>query len=110
MPQLPFIPVPPAPKFPHAFPFRENCDPNNPYQAFLWMLVALPNMPGGQLLMGSDYLQLISQRLWLLGARPAEPPTLKYRPPQGRDGWWRGIPGDWVPIDAPDPPEWGGAP
>ena len=28
--------------FPHDFPTRDNCDPTNPYQAFLWMLVAMP--------------------------------------------------------------------
>ena len=90
------------PPFKHGFPTRGNCDPTNPYEAFLWMLVALPNMPGGQLMVPVPCLQLISKRLWELGARPVEAPTKKYRPPKGRDSWWQGHPGYWIPVDAPE--------
>jgi hypothetical protein len=92
----------PPPVFPFGFPLRENCNPDDPYQAFLWMLVALPNMRGGQLVMPVEYLQLISKRLWDLGARPAAPPMLKYRKPATLDAHWMGAPGSWVDVNAPD--------
>ena len=90
------------PKF-VGFPTRENCDPANPYEAFLWMLVALPGQQGGQLVMPVDYLQLISERIWLCGGRPTEEPVIKYRPPSGTEPNWITSPGSWVDIDAADP-------
>jgi hypothetical protein len=90
------------PPFPHGFPLRENCNRDDPYQAFLWMLVALPGQQGGQLVMPVSYLQLVSKRLWELGARPVEEPVLKYRKPGTLAPNWITSPGDWVPIDAPD--------
>ena len=96
MPQVPMMIEPPGPKFPYYIPLRENCDPTNPYQAFLWMLVALPNVAGAQLLMPIDWLQLVSKRLWDLGARPVEEPTLTYRAPPNMDARIAGQPGDWV--------------
>lgn len=91
-----------APKF-HGFPTKDNCNADDPYQAFLWMLVALPGQNGGQLVMPVDYLQLISERLWLCGARPVEAPTIKYRPPTGTDPNWITSPGTWVDVNAEDP-------
>lgn len=91
-----------APQFPHGFPLRENCNPDDPYQAFLWMLVALPGQNGGQLILPIGYLQYVSKRLWDLGARPTEAPVLKYRKPSGTEPHWMTSPGAWVPIDAPD--------
>lgn len=91
-------------KFPHGFPTRENCDPDNPYQAFLWMLVALPYQNGGQLVMPVDYLQFVSKRLWDCGARPVADPVVKYRKPSGQEPNWMTHPGSWVDADAPDPP------
>lgn len=79
-----------------GFPVRENCDPANPSQAFLWMLVALPGQNGAQLIMPVDYLQLVSKRLWDLGARPVEEPTLKYQRPAATDPHWMTAPGRWV--------------
>ena len=90
------------PKFPYDFPLRENCEPDNPYQAFLWMQVAPPGLHGAPLLMNISYLQLMSKRLWDLGSRPVEQPILKYRRPLGSDPNWIYSPGSWVPIDAPD--------
>jgi hypothetical protein len=90
------------PQFPHDFPLRENCNPDDPYQAFLWMLVAWPGQNGGQLVMPVTYLQLVSKRLWDLGCRPVEAPILKYRKPGNLDPHWLTSPGSWVPIDAPD--------
>lgn len=90
------------PKF-DGFPTRENCDPTDPHQAFLWMLVALPGQNGGQLVMPVEYLQLVSQRLWLCGARPVEAQQIKYRPPTGTEPNWMTSPGRWVDVGEPDP-------
>jgi Protein of unknown function (DUF2744) len=89
-------------KFPHAFPTRENCDPTNPYQAFLWMLVAMPYMKGAQLVLPVDYLQFVSKRLWDCGVRPVEDPAVKYRPPLNTDANWLTSPGSWVDVDTPE--------
>jgi hypothetical protein len=89
--------------FPHSFPTRENCDPTNPYQAFLWMLVAMPYMKGAQLVLPVDYLQFVSKRLWDCGARPAADPALKYRKPAATDANWLTSPGTWVDVDDPEP-------
>jgi len=88
--------------FAHGFPTKENCDPTNPYQAFLWMLVAMPYMKGAQLVLPVDYLQFVSQRLWDCGARPVENPTVKYQKPAANDPNWLTSPGTWVDVDAPD--------
>jgi hypothetical protein len=88
--------------FTHGFPTKENCDPNNPYQAFLWMLVAMPYMKGAQLVLPVDYLQFVSKRLWDCGARPVQEPTVKYQKPAATDPNWLTSPGSWVDVDAPD--------
>ena len=88
--------------FPHDFPTRENCDPTNPYQAFLWMLVAMPYQKGAQLVLPVDYLQFVSKRLWDCGVRPIEDPVIKYQKPLATDANWLTSPGTWVPADAPD--------
>jgi len=97
----PTLPADFAP-FPHGFPTKENCDPNTPYQAFLWCLVAMPYMKGAQLVLPVDYLQFVSKRLWDCGARPAEQPVVKYQKPGATDPNWSTSPGSWVDIDAPD--------
>lgn len=89
-------------KFSNDIPTRENCDPTNPYQAFLWMLVAMPYVKGAQLVFPVDYLQLVSKRLWDCGVRPVEEPTIKYQRPSATDPHWLTSPGSWVPADAPD--------
>lgn len=89
-------------KFPHDIPTRDNCDPTNPYQAFLWMLVAMPYVKGAQLVFPIDYLQLVSKRLWDCGVRPVEEPVIKYQKPLSTDPNWLTSPGSWVPINAPD--------
>jgi len=88
--------------FPHRFPTKDNCDPTNPYQAFLWMLVAMPYMKGAQLVLPVDYLQFVSKRLWDCGVRPVEEPTIKYQKPAATDPNWLTSPGSWVDADAPD--------
>ena len=89
-------------KFPHAFPTRENCDPTNPYQAFLWMLVAMPYQKGAQLVLPVDYLQLVSKRLWDCGVRPVQEPVIKYQKPLSTDPNWLTSPGSWVDPDTPN--------
>lgn len=93
------------PKFEHGFPLRENCDPNNPYEAYLWMLVALPGQNGGQLIMPVEYLQHVSKRLWDLNGPPSADwePLLKYQRPLNTEAHWMTSPGRWVPPDTPDP-------
>jgi hypothetical protein len=88
-------------EFPPAFeefPRKENCDPTNPYQAFLWMFVALPGQNGGPLIMPVDYMQMVSKRLWDLGARPVADPTLVWVPPTGTEPNWMTTPGTWLPV------------
>lgn len=85
------------------FPTRENCDPNNPEEWALWMLVALPGMKGGQLLMPVEYLKLVSKRLWDCGARPAEEPTLAYQKPSANEPHWLTSPGTWKPAGSVKP-------
>lgn len=80
------------------FPTRENCDPDNPEEAFLWMFAALPGVRGGQLMMPIDYYRQISKRLWELGARPVAEPTLEYVPPTATEPNWTTSPGRWVPV------------
>ena len=88
--------------FPNGFPTKENCDPTNPYQAFLWMLVAMPYMKGAQLVLPVDYLQFVSKRLWDCGVRPVEEPTIKYQKPAATDPNWLTSPGSWVDADTPE--------
>ena len=101
-----FVPVPKTPHpFPHDFPLRENCDPQNPYHVFVWMLVGPPGVYGGPLLVSADELQLVSKQLWDLGARPVEEPRLRYVQPSWAEDDWLTTPGHWVPVD-----DVGGAP
>lgn len=94
---------PKPPKHFPQFPTRDNCDPTNPQEAFLWMLVALPGQNGAQLAMPVDYLQLVSERLWQCGARPVEEPTIKYQKPSATDPHWMTSPGCWTDLTTPDP-------
>ena len=79
-----------------VFPTRENCDPNDPEEAFLWMFAALPGTNGGQLIMPIDYFRKVSKRLWDCGCRPTEEPTLEYVPPTAADANWATSAGSWV--------------
>lgn len=80
------------------FPTRENCDPSNPDEAFLWMFVALPD----ELHMPMVYHRLISKRFWDLGARPVEEPLLQLVPPGSVKQSWV-TPGYWTPLgDLPE--------
>lgn len=80
------------------FPTRENCDPNDPEEAFLWMFAALPMVKGAPLLMPVEYYRQVSKRLWDLGARPVEDPTLEWVAPSATEPHWLTSPGRWVPA------------
>lgn len=80
------------------FPTRENCDPENPREAFLWMFAALPYVKGAPLIMPISYYEDVSQRLWDLGARPTEEPTLEWVAPTATEPNWATSPGRWVPA------------
>lgn len=80
------------------FPTRENCDPNNPEEAFLWMFAALPGVKGAPLIMPVEYYRHVSKRLWDLGCRPTAEPTLAWVPPTATDPHWLTSPGKWVPA------------
>ena len=84
-----------------GFPTRHNCDPDNPWQAFLWMLVALPYQEGAQLALPVDYMQFVSRRLWDLGLRQTVEPKLRYEFPQDSDPNWLSNPGRWVDASTP---------
>lgn len=81
-----------------VFPTRENCDPSDPEEAFLWMFAALPHVKGAPLIMPIEYYRAVSQRLWDLGARPAEEPTLEWIAPSASEPHWLTSPGRWVPA------------
>jgi len=81
------------------FPTRDNCNPEDPSEAFLWMLVALPYQNGGQLVMPVEYLKLVSKRLWDLGARPVAEPEIAYVAPSSSSPHWLTDPGKFVPVD-----------
>ncbi|MGC0364998.1 hypothetical protein ABH922_002982 [Rhodococcus sp. 27YEA15] len=87
-----------------GLPVRENCDLRNPRQAFLWMFTGMPGVVGAPLMLGTEYWEMQSWRMWILGARPSAKPTLKYQPSSNalEDRWT--AQGDWVPMDTPDPP------
>jgi hypothetical protein len=80
------------------FPTRENCDPTNPREAFLWMFAALPHVKGAPLIMPISYYEDVSERLWDLGARPAVEPSLEWVAPTATEPHWLTSPGRWVPA------------
>lgn len=85
-------------------PTRENCDLTNPREMFLWMFTAVPGLNGAQLMLPPEFFMLISEHQYELGARLAAEPLKKYRPPTSNDPHWATSPGQWVPVDTPDPP------
>ncbi|RBO82063.1 translation initiation factor IF-2 N-terminal domain-containing protein [Nocardia puris] len=84
-------------------PVRENCDSGNPRQALLWMFTAMPGMSGAPLMLPTEYWEMQSWRMWVLGARPAEEPTQKYQPPASVTASAWQASGKWVDLDTPDP-------
>ncbi|WP_342800965.1 DUF2744 domain-containing protein [Nocardia sp. No.11] len=84
-------------------PTRENCDPANPRQAFLWMFTAPPGQAGAPLMMPTEYFELLSWRMWVLGARPVAEPTQKWQAPVNATANPWTASGKWVDINTPEP-------
>lgn len=63
-------------------PLHEDCDPDDPYEAFVWALVGLPGPRNSPLLVHPDVLRQWSKHLWDLGFRhyPDEQ-TKQFHPP-----------------------------
>jgi hypothetical protein len=90
-----------APPF-RGFPVRENCDPADPYQAFLWMLVPWPVPLNNPLRLPKSFWQLFSKRLWDLGVRSVVEPVLAYEPDPGSHSLFAA--GRFVPVPKHAPP------
>lgn len=95
-----------ARKFSNTVPTRETCDLDSPLEKFLWMLVGLPGMNGGQQAMPSSYNMLVSQALDKRGAMlkceacgHMKDPEEVYVPPSAQDPHWMTSPGRWLPKD-----------
>jgi hypothetical protein len=86
-------------------PTRDNCDPTNPREFALWAFTALPGVNGAPLMLPPDFFMAVSEHLWELGFRHVEEPIKKWRPPAAHDPHWATSPGQWVPLDTPDPPQ-----
>lgn len=93
-------------KFAHALPTRDTCDLTDPMEMFLWMMVALPGVNGGQQVMPASYNMLVSQHLHACGAMLAceacgyeKTPAKVYVPPAAHDPHWLTSPGRWVSPD-----------
>ena len=86
------------------FPLQANCDPKNPEEFAAWALVALPHMQGAALPMSSEYIQLVSRRLWDAGFRwHRKYQRVKWRAPAMADPHWLTNPGYWVDVNEPEP-------
>ncbi|MGW6121511.1 phage gene 29 protein family protein [Nocardia sp. NPDC055165] len=84
-------------------PTRENCDLANPRQAFLWMYTAPPGQAGAPLMMPTEYFELLSWRMWVLGARPVAEPTQKWQAPVNATANPWTAAGKWVDVNTPEP-------
>lgn len=88
--------------FTKGLPTRDNCDPTNPKEAFLWMLVAGPGVNGGPMFNSIPLMMMWSEHFWECGARPVEEPVKKYQQATGDEPNWSTTPGRWVSPDTPD--------
>lgn len=87
-----------------GLPLFDNCDMRNPRQAFLPFFTAMPGVNGAPLILGVEYWELQSWRMWLLGALPTgRKRKLKYEPPTTMTNAWTAQ-GQWVDIAKPDVP------
>ena len=78
-------------------PTRDNCDLEDPEEAFLWILIAIPGMKGAPVPFPIEYLRELSKRLWECGARPTGEQTLWYHAPQAGDISPMFAAGEWKP-------------
>lgn len=81
-----------------VFPTRENCDPDNPEEFALWAFAAPPGVRGGAFIMPIETFRDWSKRLWDLGFRQVEEPTLELIPPGPNEPNWATSAGHWVPV------------
>ncbi len=86
-----------------GLPLRANCDLDNPRQKFLWMFTAMPGVKGAPLMLPTEYYELVSWRLCVLGAGITGDPQLKYQASGDIMNPWNAA-GKWVSADEPDPP------
>ena len=87
-----------------GIPTRDNCDLSNPRQKFLWMFTAAPGQKGAPLVMPTEYYEMQSYHMCVLGADIKAKPKLKWRPPNNMVANRWGASGEWVDVDDPDPP------
>lgn len=92
-----------------GLPRKETCNLETPTEMFLWMLVALPGVNGGQQVMPVAYNMVISEHMYECGAMLkcpqcgyAREAVKKYQPPKAGEGHWLTSPGYWVPPDTPE--------
>lgn len=90
-----------------SIPLQQDCNPNDPEEAFLWLLMGLPGLEEqAPMLLPPQILRKWSKRLWDGGLRwDPKFQTIKYVPPVGQYHWLAGAGGSWVDIDADLPPE-----
>ncbi|WP_433592325.1 phage gene 29 protein family protein [Nocardia sp. CA-145437] len=81
-----------------------NCNPNNPGEAFLPFLVGLPGMRGASMAVPIAGLKSWSVRLWNCGARRAAEQTEFYWPPKAGEINPMFAAGEWK--DEPPPADW----
>ncbi|PXX52631.1 uncharacterized protein DUF2744 [Nocardia tenerifensis] len=89
-----------------TIPSLDQCNPDDPNEAFVWALVGLPGPQNSPLLVHPDVLRQWSKHLWDLGFRhyPDEQ-TKEYHPPaRGLTHWLNGS-GQWAEKGAPRPAE-----
>lgn len=85
-------------------PTRDNCDPNDPYEAFQWLFVALPFVGDQTFTPQDSILREWSKRMVDLGLEQPDPARakVKLRPAtRGQKHTLNGL-SAWVPIDEPD--------
>ncbi|MBF6356518.1 DUF2744 domain-containing protein [Nocardia higoensis] len=89
-----------------SIPLYEECNPDDPYDAFVWALVGLPGPRNSPLLVHPDVLRQWSKHLWDLGFRHHSDQQLReYIPPaRGVTHWLNGS-GQWAEKGAVRPPE-----
>ncbi|WP_405166716.1 DUF2744 domain-containing protein [Nocardia sp. NBC_01499] len=89
-----------------SIPLHEQCNPDDPHEAFVWALVGLPGPQNSPLLVHPDVLRQWSKHLWDLGFRHCtDEQTKEYHPPaRGVTHWLNGA-GQWAAKGAPRAPE-----
>jgi hypothetical protein len=81
-----------------VFPTKENCDPNDPEEVFLWLFAAMPGVKGAPFIMPIEYYRNVSKFLWEQGLRHVEPQMWEYCPPEASSpSVWTSA-GKWVPV------------